>query len=54
MSNVVSLWYLAAFSAAGSYVARRNPVTGRVDGLAPLLPARGLQGSGHQQARAGS
>jgi O-antigen ligase len=33
MSNVVSLWYLAAFSAAGSYVARRNPVTGRVDGL---------------------
>ncbi len=38
MSNVVSLWYLAAFSAAGSYVARRNPVTGRIDGL--HLPAR--------------
>jgi putative inorganic carbon (hco3(-)) transporter len=36
MSNVVSLWYLMAFSAAGSYIARRNPVTGRVDGLAPL------------------
>lgn len=38
MSNVVSLWYLAAFSAAGSYVARRNPITGRVEGL---LPGRG-------------
>ncbi|KRE58798.1 O-antigen ligase [Phycicoccus sp. Soil748] len=35
MSNVVSLWYLATFSAAGSYIARRNPVTGRVDGLYP-------------------
>jgi len=35
MSNVVSLWYLAAFSAAGSYIARRNPVTGRVEGLYP-------------------
>ena len=30
MSNVVSLWYLIAFSAAGSYVARRDPFTGRI------------------------
>jgi len=36
MSNVVSLWYLVTFSAAGSYIARRNPVTGRIDGLFPL------------------
>jgi putative inorganic carbon (hco3(-)) transporter len=36
MSNVVSLWYLATFSAAGSFIARRNPVTGRVDGVLPL------------------
>jgi putative inorganic carbon (hco3(-)) transporter len=36
MSNVVSLWYLVTFSAAGSYIARRNPVTGRIDGLYPL------------------
>lgn len=36
MSNVVSLWYLVTFSAAGSYIARRNPVTGRIDGLYPF------------------
>jgi hypothetical protein len=35
MSNVVSLWYLVTFSAAGSYIARRNPVTGRIEGLYP-------------------
>jgi putative inorganic carbon (hco3(-)) transporter len=45
MSNVVSLWYLAAFSAAGSYVARRNPVTGRVDGLLPLGTRGAVRGA---------
>jgi len=39
MSNVVSLWYLAAFSAAGSFVARRNAATGQIDGLLPPQPA---------------
>jgi putative inorganic carbon (hco3(-)) transporter len=39
MSNVVSLWYLAAFSAAGSYVARRDPLTGQVPAVRlPLRP----------------
>jgi O-antigen ligase len=33
MSNVVSLWYLIAFSAAASYVARRDPRTGFIPGL---------------------
>ena len=35
MSNVVSLWYLIAFSAAASYVVRRDPHTGFVRGRLP-------------------
>jgi putative inorganic carbon (HCO3(-)) transporter len=41
MSNVVSLWYLAAFSAAGSYVARRNALEGHVPALGEELPSKG-------------
>jgi putative inorganic carbon (HCO3(-)) transporter len=46
MSNVVSLWYLAAFAAAASYVLRRDPASGlvrdeRVPGLASRESAPG-------------
>jgi putative inorganic carbon (hco3(-)) transporter len=43
MSNVVSLWYLAAFSAAGSYVARRNALNGQVPGLRHQRPTSGAR-----------
>jgi hypothetical protein len=33
MSNVVSLWYLIAFSAGASYVARRDPRGDFIPGL---------------------
>lgn len=39
MSNVVSLWYLIAFSAAASYVVRRDPHTGFVKGRLPTTSA---------------
>ncbi len=45
MSNVVSLWYLVAFAAAASYVARtshRSPDAGRAVEAAPAtIPGHG-------------
>ena len=41
MSNVVCVWYLAAFAAAASYVLRRDPVTGLVpDDRASMVASR--------------